>query len=200
MPHQTTAVKNALADRRASINLMPYYLFRKLGISKLKPTKMSIQLADHSLKYPIGVCENLLVKINKFIFPVDFVVLEIDKDESVPIILGCPFLVMARTVIDTIKFVHDQQKDTVHLDGKWVETDQNHEKPQAVSLHPRHEVEPLKWRAPNNHLKPSIKEPPKLELKELYEHLEYSFLQGDDQLTVVVSSYLSKYEKYKLLN
>ncbi|GJS89684.1 reverse transcriptase domain-containing protein [Tanacetum coccineum] len=61
---------------------------------------MSIQLADRSIKYPIGVCENLLLKISKFIFPVDFVVLEIDEDELVPIILGRPFLATARAIID----------------------------------------------------------------------------------------------------
>ncbi|GJY50432.1 reverse transcriptase domain-containing protein, partial [Tanacetum coccineum] len=154
----------------------------------------------------LGVCENLLVKINKFIFPVDFVVLEMDNDESVPIILGRPFLVTARAVID----VHDERislrvgketwMDTVYLDGKCVKTDQNYEKDQAVFFHPRHEVEPLERRAPENHLKQSIKEPPKLELKELPEHLEYAFLQGDDQLPVVISSSLSKDEKTKLLN
>ncbi|GJR65819.1 DNA-directed DNA polymerase [Tanacetum coccineum] len=82
------AVKNTLADLGASTNRMPHSLFQRLGISKLKPTKMSIQLADRSIKYPIGVCENILVKINKFIFLVDFVVLEMDEDELVPIILG----------------------------------------------------------------------------------------------------------------
>ncbi|GJX48975.1 DNA-directed DNA polymerase [Tanacetum coccineum] len=61
---------------------------------------MSIQLADRSIKYPIGVCENLLVKISKFIFLVDFVVLEMDKDELVPIILGRLFLATTRAVID----------------------------------------------------------------------------------------------------
>nr|GEW38595.1 hypothetical protein [Tanacetum cinerariifolium] len=94
------AVKNALADLGASINLMPYSLVRRLGISKLKPTRMSIQLAGRSIKYPIGVCENLLVKVSKFIFPVDFVVLEMDEYELVPIILGRPFLATARAVID----------------------------------------------------------------------------------------------------
>ncbi|GJT74435.1 reverse transcriptase [Tanacetum coccineum] len=96
-------VKNALADLGASINLMPHSLFRRLGISKLKHTKMSIQLADRSIKYPIGVCENLLVKISKFIFPIDFVVLEMDEDELVPIILGRPFLATARAVSDVHK-------------------------------------------------------------------------------------------------
>ncbi|GJR21471.1 DNA-directed DNA polymerase [Tanacetum coccineum] len=58
------AVKNALADLGASINLMPHSLFRRLGISKLKPNKMSIQLADQSIKYPIRVCKNLLIKVD----------------------------------------------------------------------------------------------------------------------------------------
>ncbi|GKB90290.1 putative reverse transcriptase domain-containing protein [Tanacetum coccineum] len=93
-------VKNALDDLGASINLMPHSLFHRLGISKMKQTKMSIQLAVRSIKYPIGVCENLLVKINKFIFPVDFVVLEMDEDELVPIILGRHFLATARAIID----------------------------------------------------------------------------------------------------
>ncbi|GKD46351.1 reverse transcriptase domain-containing protein [Tanacetum coccineum] len=61
---------------------------------------MSIQLADQSIKYPIGVCENLLVKVGKFIFQVDFVILEMDEDELVPIILGRPFLATTRAVID----------------------------------------------------------------------------------------------------
>ncbi|GKD43164.1 retrovirus-related pol polyprotein from transposon 17.6 [Tanacetum coccineum] len=69
------------------------------------PTIMSIQLADRYVKYPIGVCVNLLVKINKFIFPIDFVVLEMDEGESVPIILGRPLLVTAHAVID----VHDRR-------------------------------------------------------------------------------------------
>ncbi|GKD91064.1 reverse transcriptase domain-containing protein [Tanacetum coccineum] len=94
------AVKNALVDLGASINLMPHSLFWRLGISKLKPTKMSIQLANLSIKYPISICENLLVKISKFIFPVDFVVLEMDEDELVLIILRRPFLATARAVID----------------------------------------------------------------------------------------------------
>ncbi|GJU55751.1 DNA-directed DNA polymerase [Tanacetum coccineum] len=103
MSYRTLGNKNALADLGASINLMPHSLFRQLRISKLKPTRMSIQLADRSIKYPIGVCENLLVKVNKFIFPVDFVILEIDEDELVPIILRRPFLATTPAVIDVHK-------------------------------------------------------------------------------------------------
>ncbi|GJS10784.1 DNA-directed DNA polymerase [Tanacetum coccineum] len=121
-------VKNALADLGASINLMPHSLFQRLGISKLKPTKMSIQLADRSIKYPIGVCENLLVKVSKFIFPVDFVVLEMDEDELVPIILGRPFLATARAVID------EQWVDTVNHDGKWTEEEEEEDSNNALAV------------------------------------------------------------------
>ncbi|GJV74171.1 hypothetical protein Tco_1494166 [Tanacetum coccineum] len=76
------------------------------------------------------------------------------------------------------------------------------QKIQAVSFYPearQHSVEPLEWNAPENRLKPSISEPPKLELKEFPEHLEYAFLQRDNQLPVVISSTLSIHEKSKLL-
>lgn len=97
------SVKNALADLGASLNLMPYSMFHKLGYSGLKPTHMNIQLADRSVKYPLGIYENVLVKVGKFTFPVNFVFLEMEKDDLVPIILGRPFLATARAVID----VHD---------------------------------------------------------------------------------------------
>lgn len=97
------SIKNALADLGSSINLMPYSMFLKLGYSGLKPTRMNIQLADRSVKYPLGICENVLVKVGKFKFPVDFVNLEMEEDDLVPIILGRPFLATARAVID----VHD---------------------------------------------------------------------------------------------
>ncbi|GJU91609.1 retrotransposon protein, putative, ty3-gypsy subclass [Tanacetum coccineum] len=93
-------IKNALAYLGASINLMPHSLFLKLGILELKPTRMSNQLADRSIKYPIGICKNLLVKIDKFIFLIDFVILEMDEDSSVPIILGRSFLATAHAAID----------------------------------------------------------------------------------------------------
>ncbi|GJS52811.1 reverse transcriptase domain-containing protein [Tanacetum coccineum] len=234
------AVKNALADLGASINLMPHYLFRRLRIFKLKPTKMSIQLADRSIKYPIGVCENLLVKVSKFIFRVKFVVLEMDEDELVPIILGRPFLATARAVIDvhegklslrvgsetvtfnirksmkskhsrddylyyadhTAKMIQEQWVDTVSHDGKWAEEEEeeDYNKVHAVSFYlGKKPIEPLEWKALENILKPLSVEPPKLELKELPKHLEYAFLQENNQLPVVISSALSIAEKARLL-
>ncbi|GJW37685.1 reverse transcriptase domain-containing protein [Tanacetum coccineum] len=90
---------NALADLGASINLMPYSLYAKLSLKTLKPTKMSVRLADRSFQYPVGIAENMLVKVGKFIFPVDFVILEIEEDSKVPLILGRPFLHTADAVI-----------------------------------------------------------------------------------------------------
>ncbi|XP_076939529.1 uncharacterized protein LOC143608361 [Bidens hawaiensis] len=94
------AMSHALVDLGAGINLMPYSLYEKLELGELTPTRMSLSLADRSVKYPQGIIENLLVKVDKFVFPVDFVVLDMDADEKVPIILGRPFLRTAKALID----------------------------------------------------------------------------------------------------
>ncbi|XP_027348121.1 uncharacterized protein LOC113859587 [Abrus precatorius] len=93
-------VDRALADLSASINLMPYSIFKKLGLREPRPTRMSIQLADRSIKYPRCIIEDVLVKVDKFIFPVDFVILDMDEDIDVPLILGRPFLATAGAIID----------------------------------------------------------------------------------------------------
>ena len=93
-------MEKALVDLGASINLMPYSLFKKLGFGELKPTRMSLQLADRSVKLPRGVIEDVLVKVESFIFPIDFVILDMDADIEVPLILGRPFLATAKAIID----------------------------------------------------------------------------------------------------
>ncbi|GJS76967.1 reverse transcriptase domain-containing protein [Tanacetum coccineum] len=90
---------NALADLGASINLMPYSLYAKLSLETLKPTKMSVRLADRSFHYPVGIAENMLVEVGKFTFPFDFVILKMEEDSKVPLILGWPFLHTADAVI-----------------------------------------------------------------------------------------------------
>ncbi|KAL5554098.1 hypothetical protein UlMin_041499 [Ulmus minor] len=89
-----------LCDLGASINLMPLSVFRKLGLGEVKPTSISLQLADRSVKYPRGVIEDVLIKVDKFIFPADFVVLDMEEDREIPLILGRPFLATGRTLID----------------------------------------------------------------------------------------------------
>ncbi|GJV90168.1 reverse transcriptase domain-containing protein [Tanacetum coccineum] len=82
---------DALADLGASINLMPYSLYAKLSLETLNPTKMSVRLADRSFQYPVGIAENMLVKV--------FVILKMEEDSKVPLILGNPFLHTADAVI-----------------------------------------------------------------------------------------------------
>ncbi|GJT46684.1 DNA-directed DNA polymerase [Tanacetum coccineum] len=93
-------INNALADLWASISLMPYTMYEKLGLGEPKATRMSLELADRSIQYPRGIIENVLIKVDKFVFPIDFVFLDMPDDSRVPIILGRLFLATARSMID----------------------------------------------------------------------------------------------------
>nr|GEV27388.1 reverse transcriptase domain-containing protein [Tanacetum cinerariifolium] len=84
--------RNVLADLGASLNLMPYYLYVKLSLDSLKPTKMSVHLAYRSFKYLVIIAENMLVVVGNFTFPVDFVILKMEEDSKVSLILERPFL------------------------------------------------------------------------------------------------------------
>ncbi|GJT70868.1 reverse transcriptase domain-containing protein [Tanacetum coccineum] len=90
----------ALADLGASINLMPLSIWKKLGLPGLNDTKMVLELADRTISKPTGVAENVFVKVGKFYFPADFVVLDFIADPRVPLILGRPFLRTAHALID----------------------------------------------------------------------------------------------------
>jgi hypothetical protein len=93
-----------LLDLGASVNLMPYSLYLQLGLGELKPTMVVLQLADRSVKTPKGVVEDVLVQIDKFYYPVDFVILETESvvhaNSKIPIILGRPFLAIANALIN----------------------------------------------------------------------------------------------------
>ena len=94
---------SALCDLGASINLMPLSVFKRLRLGEAKPTTVTLQLADRSLAHPLGVVEDVLVKVGKFILPADFIVLDMEEDERIPIILGRPFLATGRALIDVQK-------------------------------------------------------------------------------------------------
>ncbi|CAN6570534.1 unnamed protein product [Malus baccata var. baccata] len=93
---------SALIDLGASVNLMPYSVFKRLGEGELKPTSSIIQLADRSITYPRGVIEDVIVKVDSLYLPADFMVLDMDEDLTTPIILGRPFLATARTNFSSI--------------------------------------------------------------------------------------------------
>ena len=97
-------INKALLDLGASVNLMPYSVYMQLGLGELKPTSITLSLADRLVKIPKGIVEDVLVKINKFYYPVDFVVLDTESSSNepnhVPIILGRPFLAIANAIIN----------------------------------------------------------------------------------------------------
>ena len=96
----STIFKRALCDLGASINLMALSIFRRLGLGEARPTTVTLQLADRSLKHPRWVIKDVLVKVDKFIFLADFIVLDMEEDKEIPIILGRPFLATGRAMID----------------------------------------------------------------------------------------------------
>ncbi|KAL7608491.1 hypothetical protein Lser_V15G14257 [Lactuca serriola] len=93
------ATTHALADSGASVNLMPYSFFKKLDLPEPRPIRMAIHLANKTVTFPRGICENLLVKVDKFVFPADFIILDMEADPQVPIILGRPFLNMTSAIV-----------------------------------------------------------------------------------------------------
>nr|GFA80925.1 reverse transcriptase domain-containing protein [Tanacetum cinerariifolium] len=107
----------ALADLGASINLMPLSIWKKLRLPTLNDTKMVLELADRTISKPTGVAENVFVKVRKFYFPTNFVILDFVADPRVPLILGRPFFSTVHALIDVyegeITLRHDDQSLTL---------------------------------------------------------------------------------------
>nr|GEZ40016.1 reverse transcriptase domain-containing protein [Tanacetum cinerariifolium] len=93
-------VYHALADLGASINLMPLSIWKNLSLPELTPTRMTLELADRSITRPKGVAKDVFVKVRKFHFPTDFVVVDFEADPRVPLILGRSFLRTGRALIN----------------------------------------------------------------------------------------------------
>nr|GEV33354.1 DNA-directed DNA polymerase [Tanacetum cinerariifolium] len=119
IPCDFTGLDNclALADLGASINLMPLSIWKKLRLPTLNDTKMVLELADRTISKPTGVAENVFVKVGKFYFPADFIILDFVADPRVSLILGRPFLSTAHALIDVyegeITLRHDDQSLTL---------------------------------------------------------------------------------------
>ncbi|PIM98272.1 DNA-directed DNA polymerase [Handroanthus impetiginosus] len=161
----------ALCDLGASINLMPYSIYRTLSLGEAKPTNLSK-----------GVIEDILVKVDKFMFSANFIVLDMKIDSKIPIILGRPFLATGRTLIVVQKdLIYEENEEDLEV----VKT------LYASKFFKSKGVESLEITAPSKVLKLSIKEPPTLELKPLPSHLRYAYLGEYDTLPVIVSSSLS---------
>ena len=98
------SVEKALLDLGASVNLFPYSMYKQLGLGELKPTSITLSLADRSIKIPKGTIEDVLIQVDRFYYPVDFVVLDTEPvavgPNHVPIILGRPFLATSNAIIN----------------------------------------------------------------------------------------------------
>ncbi|XP_061369481.1 uncharacterized protein LOC133312326 [Gastrolobium bilobum] len=218
-------VGKALYDLGASINLMPLSMCRALGIKELKPTTVSLQLADRSIRRLDGVIEDVLVKIDKFIFPADFVILNMEEDAEIPLLLGRPFLATARAMIDVKqgKLMLRMNEETITIDvfesmkhpsdgGDCFMVDIIQE---AVDDTMKEESSPLELEQINEEAEFSDKEPvveelkrkkddiplgaPKVELKELPPNMKYAFLGNNKTYPVIISVELSTMEEEKLL-
>ncbi|XP_038902358.1 uncharacterized protein LOC120088991 [Benincasa hispida] len=93
----------ALCDLGASINLMPLSIFRKLGIGEARPTIVTLQLVHRPITHSERKIEDVLVQVDKFILPTDFIILDYEADTEVPIILGRPFFAIGGALIDVQK-------------------------------------------------------------------------------------------------
>ena len=95
--------KKALGDSGESINLIPLLVVQRLSLEELTPIEITLQMVDRSMAKPKGVLEDVLVKVGKIIFPVDFVVMKMEEDTQVPLLLGRPFLATGAALIDVQK-------------------------------------------------------------------------------------------------
>ena len=92
-----------LCDSGASINLMPLSVVQRLSLGELTPTIITLQMVDRSMAQSEGILEDVLVKVGKFIFPLDFVIMQMEEDTKVPLLLGRPFLATGAALIDVQK-------------------------------------------------------------------------------------------------
>src|ERR1051325_7151044 len=218
-------VGKGLIDLGSSINLIPLSIVKRLGEIELKSTKMTLQLADKSITRPHGVALDLLVKVDKFFFPVEFVVIKMEEDVDAPLILGRPFMKTARMMIDIddglMKVrVQDEEicfnlfeamkhpmdkKDCFKIDVIEEATQEVNDEEDSRDIEEclegmeiSKEMHP--WEEEEEVLKKDSKhEEPKLELKELPSHLKYVFLEEGGKKPVIISNTLSEKEEESLI-
>nr|GEV94120.1 reverse transcriptase domain-containing protein [Tanacetum cinerariifolium] len=184
----------ALADLGASINPMPLSVWNKLSLLELTPTLMTLELADRSISRPIGVAEDVFVKVGKFNFPADFIVVDFEADPRVPLILGRSFLKTRKALIDVYE---GELTLRVGKEAITFNLDQTSRYSANYNDMMANRIDVIDMASKNN--KSSIDEPPEVELKDLPPNLEYVFLEGDDKLPVIIAKDLSVKEKVTLV-
>ncbi|GJS92092.1 reverse transcriptase domain-containing protein [Tanacetum coccineum] len=127
---------NALADSEASINLLPHSIYKQLGLGALKPTRMTLELANCFVTHPMGIAKDVVVRVDGFTFLADFVVVNFEPDPRVPIILGRPFLHTAKALIDLYeeKLTLRVESDELVFYAKKSEKSKNKQFAHAISI------------------------------------------------------------------
>ncbi|XP_028784134.1 uncharacterized protein LOC114740172 [Neltuma alba] len=93
----------ALCDLGSAVNLIPLFVFKKLHLGEASPMTVTLQLANRSLSYLYGVIKDVLVKVESLIYPADFIIINIKKDEEIPLIVGRPFMATVKALVDVEK-------------------------------------------------------------------------------------------------
>ncbi|XP_049352547.1 uncharacterized protein LOC125816945 [Solanum verrucosum] len=206
----------ALCDLRASINLMPYAIYKKLGLGEPKATTMRLIMADRSIKHPVGILYDILVKVDRFIFSVDFVILDCEIDAEIPIILGRPFLAIGKALVDVecgkLKFCVNVDEVTFNIFKSMKQPSNIHvvstedvidkavasgyeEAVAALSGLGAYSRNPIKLDIDLKNkeippVKPSTEEPPNLKFKILPSHVKYAFLETNNTLPIIIAANL----------
>ncbi|XP_062119042.1 uncharacterized protein LOC133832752 [Humulus lupulus] len=207
--------KHALCDLGASINLMPLSVFRRLGLGEASPTTVTLQLADRSIKHPRGLIEDVLVTVDKFIFPADFIVLDMEEDENGEEVVfnvfkalkfanvndSCFKVDMVEKAVAEINLTEDSLQKSLTIED--IDDELDSEVQECVQwMNSKGPIYNRKYedlgQGPERPL-PLVQKPPELELKSLPAHLRYAFLGEKETLPVIVSSSLSNEEMEKLL-
>ncbi|RVW21828.1 Retrovirus-related Pol polyprotein from transposon 297 [Vitis vinifera] len=212
-------VEKALLDLGTSVNLLPYSVYKQLGLGELKPTSITLSLADRSVKIPRGIIEDVLVQVDNFYYPVDFVVLNTDplvkEANYVPIILGRPFLATSNAIINcrnglmqltfgnmTLELnIFHMSKKLILRKKKKVQKRRLSEPTDVLATiqgwRKKEEILPLFNKEEGQD--DIIEEFPKLNLKPLPMELKYTYLEENNQRPVVISSYFTGHQEISLL-
>ncbi|RVW69817.1 hypothetical protein CK203_061164 [Vitis vinifera] len=210
-----TCVEKALLDLGASVNFLLYSVYKQLGLGELKPTSLTLSLADRSMKITRGMIEDVLVQVEKFYYPMDFVVLDTDPvvkgTNYVSIILGRPFLATSNAIINCRNGVMQLmfgnmtlELNIFHLYKKHIHPEEEEGLPEPSNLlatlspwRRREEIIPLFNKEETQ--RAAKEESPKLILKPLPTELKYAYLDEDKKCPVVISSALTIHKEDCLL-
>nr|GEV89028.1 DNA-directed DNA polymerase [Tanacetum cinerariifolium] len=183
-----------------------------VSLPELTPTRMTLELADRSITRPKGVSEDVFIKVGKFHFLTDFVVVDFEADPRVPLILVVDFeadprvpLILGRSFLRTGRALIDVYREeiTLRVNDK-ADTFNLNQTTRYSSTYDDLSVNRIDIidvaREESYQGKSSIEEPPEVELKDLPSHLEYTYLEKNDKLPVIISKDLKDEEKEALIN